>query len=64
MPQNYTGQTTCSVCNERFNSDREREEHEQTAHPRQDQNDSTPNSRQNHPPDQIDPNTQEEEKIA
>ena len=63
MPQNYTGQTTCSVCNERFNSDREREEHEQTAHPRQDHN-STPNSRQNHPPDQIDPNTQEEEKIA
>ena len=59
MPQNYNDQTTCSVCNERFNSDRERQEHEQTAHTRQDQN-----SRQNHPPDQIDPNTQEEEKIA
>ena len=64
MTENYTDQPACGICDQKFNSDRERQEHEKAAHPRPGQNE--PNSRQNHPPDQIDPNTQdqEEEKIA
>ncbi len=33
MDQNRTSEKSCSICNQRFNSDRELQEHEKRVHP-------------------------------
>jgi len=64
--QSYTDQSTCSVCNQTFNSDLELQRHEKTAHPRQESSDHRSDSRPNQGPDRIDPSyvDREQEKIA
>ncbi len=66
MTQSYRDQSTCSVCNQTFNSDLELQQHEETAHARQESNDHRSDPRPNQGPDRIDPNyvDREQEKIA
>jgi len=49
MTQNPTDQKMCTICHQRFDSDRELQDHQRTAHAQQKQGGSQPMSERNQP---------------
>ena len=62
MTQNPTDQKTCDVCHQRFNSDRELQEHQKNAHSQHKQ--GQPGSERNYNKDNAELDQQKREKIA